>query len=233
MKLSLFGLMAGLVTSSVSFATPISKCVSHVYDKNNGALLSGNISYIRQGRADLVQFGNSKSRFSSLRLTLSEERNSPDTTEFAITASDLPANTFFNDQAGLLGGTFGDAAVFGSVDCELPTEKEFYYKAASGKILLDDKTTQSVESELYSTVLTQNVQGACIGGNLSKAAIDLNRYWYLPIENIAITGAGIRFMEVKKKCVKSVPEPDLPSGVQCLKFEETSRRSIKIDRCLE
>jgi|GEM_PF-3580670 len=207
------------LASSTAFALPISRCTVSVYDKDSGAELSSGIRYLRENAVDSI--------YPSFQVKLTEERTSPDSFGYGVTASSLPAGAFFNPQiSDALGGTFGNSKIFGIARCELPEEHAFYYRAADGTISIDDHP-----EHLQQTVLTQGENGACIGGDLNAAAQDLHRYWYLSIKDLSVDGDVLRWTEEKVKCTKWQPTGDLPSGGNCLEYKVISTTARSISQC--
>ena len=219
LSMSSLAIAIATLASSTSFALPISKCTVSVYDKDNGTELSSSIRYLRENAVDSI--------YPSFQVRLTEERTSPDSFGYDLAASDLSSGSFFNPQiSDSLGGTFGNAKIFGIARCELPVEQAFYYRAADGTISIDDHP-----EHLQQTVLTQGANGACIGGDLNAAAQDLQRYWYLSMKDLKVDGNALRWTEEKVKCTKWEPTGDLPSGGNCLEYQVLSSTARSISEC--
>ena len=222
-----FSLATMMILSSTQDALasqPVSKCTFTINDKNNGDLVTRGDGFIRLDHTDRLGLRNSFSELKFLSLLLTNVQTSPDSESLSLTSKRMIPGSFYNENGTIdLGGTFGDAKIFGTLNCVEPLIVPFYFVSADSQVLLHETNPES----LYA-IITQ--AGACVSGDLQFAAHDLNQHWEMPIENLKATSHGLEWTEVVKECLDSEPSGDHP-GDDCYKWHEISRRQVSLNQC--
>lgn len=216
-------ILMGMLCSTLANAATIFPCDLALYRKADGQRVFQSSFFIRYNAYSTVHVSNPESSLRLLSIRMVEED-----VNIGITADNLearPIGGFFNGMGRF--ATFGDDKTLGTIECQAPLKKNFFFLTRDGAVFLDS------DKNLYRHLTTP---GSCITGDLESAASALQQHWYLPMTDLdhhwtlRAEKTGLTWDEIRKEGIDCWQDGDLPAP-QCTSWRETGRTRYHLPFC--